>query len=90
MPSPITASSAKKSSLSSSLLQVPGIGAGRAQALLRQFGSLRNIRRASIEELLLVKGMTRPAAEAIKRAFPEETAGRRSRRRSKLCVYENN
>ncbi len=65
----------KKSSLSSSLLQVPGIGAGRAQALLRQFGSLRNIRRASIEELLLVKGMTRPAAEAIKRAFPEETAG---------------
>lgn len=57
------------SHLSSSLLEIEGIGPTRAKALLRQFGSLRNIRRASIEELLLVKGMTRPAAEAIHRHF---------------------
>ncbi len=61
----------KKSALSSTLLDIEGIGPTRAKALLRQFGSLRNIKHASIEELLLVKGMTRPAAEAIKRQLRE-------------------
>ena len=59
----------KGSSLSTSLLEVEGIGPARAQALLRQFGSLRGVQNATIEELLLVKGMTRPAAEAIRRHF---------------------
>ncbi len=59
--------------ISSSLLDIPGIGPTRAKALLRQFGSLRNIRQASVEELLLVRGMTRPAAEAIRRAAIAET-----------------
>lgn len=62
----------KKSSISSALLDVEGIGKTRAQALLRQFGSLQNIRRATIEELLLVKGMTRPAAERLHRALNGE------------------
>ena len=62
----------RKSAISSSLLDVPGIGPTRAKALLRQFGSLRNIRRATIEELLLVKGMTRPVAEAIRHHFSDK------------------
>ena len=51
------------------LTEIEGIGPTRAKALLRQFGSLRGIQNASLEELLLVKGMTRPAAEAIQRYF---------------------
>ena len=62
----------KKSTISTALLSIDGIGETRARALLRQFGSLRNIGRASIEELMLVKGMTRPAAEAIQRHFRKE------------------
>ncbi len=62
----------KNSTISSALLSIDGIGETRARALLRQFGSVRNIGRASIEELMLVKGMTRPAAEAIQRHFCKE------------------
>ena len=59
----------KGSTISTTLLEIEGIGPGRAQALLRQFGSLRGVQNATLEELLLVKGMTRPAAEAIRRYF---------------------
>ena len=59
----------RQSSISTTLLDIDGIGPTRAKALLRQFGSLRNVRNATMEELLLVKGMTRPAAEAIRRPF---------------------
>jgi excinuclease ABC subunit C len=45
---------------------VPGIGARRRSALLRQFGSVEAIRAASVEELAAVPGMTRKAAEALK------------------------
>lgn len=62
----------KKSTVSTTLLQIPGVGPTRARALLRQFGSVRAVRGASLEELLLVKGMTRPAAEQIIRFFAEE------------------
>ena len=62
----------KKSTISTALLSIDGIGETRARALLRQFGSLRNIGRASLEELMLVKGMTRPAAEAILQHFGKE------------------
>lgn len=59
----------KGSSLVTTLTEVEGIGPTRAKALLRQFGSLKGVQNASVEELLLVKGMTRPAAEAIQRYF---------------------
>ena len=59
----------KGNALNSTLLDIEGIGPTRAKALLRQFGSLRGVQNATIEELLLVKGMTRPAAEAIQRYF---------------------
>ena len=59
----------KSSSITSSLTQIDGIGATRARELLRRFGSLKNIGNATVEELLSVKGMTRPAAEAVRRAL---------------------
>ena len=59
----------KTGSLATSLLEIEGIGPTRAKALLRQFGSLRGVQNATTEELLTVKGMTRPAAEAIGRYF---------------------
>jgi excinuclease ABC subunit C len=62
----------KKSTVSTVLTSIDGIGQTRARALLRQFGSVRNIARASTEELLLVKGMTRPAVQAIRDHFDKE------------------
>ena len=62
----------KGQSLHTTLLDVDGIGPTRAKALLKQFGSLRGVQNATVEELLLVKGMTRPAAEAIQRYFQNE------------------
>lgn len=47
------------------LRQVPGIGKKRQEALLRHFGSLERIRKASVDELADVSGMNRKAAEAL-------------------------
>lgn len=65
----------KKAVISSTLLDIEGIGPTRAKALLRQFGSLRGVQQATEQELLLVKGMTRPAAEAIRRYFDQQENG---------------
>lgn len=62
----------KGQSLHTTLLDIDGIGPTRAKALLKQFGSLRGVQNATTEELLLVKGMTRPAAEAIQRYFQDK------------------
>ena len=51
------------------LTEIEGVGKTRAAALLRHFGSVTAVREATLEQLLLVKGMTRPAAEAIFRTF---------------------
>jgi excinuclease ABC subunit C len=58
-----------KRSISSALDDVPGIGPARKRALLRQFGSLKGIREAPVEELASVPGMTRRSAEALKAAL---------------------
>jgi excinuclease ABC subunit C len=58
-----------KSSIKSALDDVPGIGPTRKRALLRQFGSLKGIREAQVEELASVPGMTRTSAEALKAAL---------------------
>ncbi len=50
----------------SQLEDIPGIGPERRKALLKAFGSLKNIREAGVEEIAAVKGMTRKAAEAVK------------------------
>lgn len=47
------------------LTQVPGIGKKRQEALLKHFGSLARIGRASVEELAAVPGMNRKTAEIL-------------------------
>jgi len=49
--------------LHSALADIPGIGERTAQKLLRQFGSIANLRQAGLEEL--AKVVTRPQAERI-------------------------
>jgi excinuclease ABC subunit C len=49
----------------SALEGVPGIGSKRRAQLLRHFGSLKRIKKASLEELLAVPGMTRKSAQAL-------------------------
>jgi excinuclease ABC subunit C len=49
--------------LHSALVDIPGIGERTAQKLLRQFGSLANLREAGLEELCRV--VTRPQAQRI-------------------------
>lgn len=51
--------------------EIPGIGPARKQALLKQFGSVERIRRATADELAQVPGMTRPVAERIADALRE-------------------
>ena len=56
----------RKQTFDSSLDAIPGIGPRRKRALLRQFGSVRGIKEASIEELTSAKGMSRNLATKIK------------------------
>lgn len=54
--------------LSESVLdEIPNIGPKRKQALLQQFGSIDAIRKASLDELLSVKGIPRNVAENIRK-----------------------
>ncbi|MBR5134859.1 MAG: excinuclease ABC subunit UvrC, partial [Clostridia bacterium] len=57
--------------ISTTLTSIPGIGETRAKALLRHFGSVRAVAAATEEQLLLVKGMTAPAASSIVTYFEE-------------------
>ncbi len=54
-----------KRSVASRLEEIPGIGATRRRALLTHFPNVDAIREATMEELLDVPGMNRPAAEAV-------------------------
>jgi excinuclease ABC subunit C len=56
----------KKDAFASVLDGVSGLGPVRRRALVRQFGSVDNIRGATVEELMAVKGITRTVAVAIK------------------------
>ncbi|MBL7165718.1 MAG: excinuclease ABC subunit UvrC [Dehalococcoidales bacterium] len=56
----------RKQTLGSSLDAVPGIGPGRRRALLKQFGSVRAIREATVEELATAKGMSPALAKKVK------------------------
>lgn len=58
-----------KTIVKSQLDEVPGIGPARRQALLKKFGSLKNIKAATIEELSAVQGMNKKAAEMIYNYF---------------------
>ena len=54
-----------KATLESPLESLPGIGKKRRLMLLKQFGSLENIQKASLEELMSLPGITQPLAEKI-------------------------
>jgi len=54
-----------KQSLFSLLEEIPGVGEKRRQALLRHFGSLKAIQKASIEEIRKVGGLPSHAAAAV-------------------------
>lgn len=58
-----------KTRTSSPLEQIPGVGARRRQQLLRQFGGLREVARAGVEDLSRVKGINRHLAQLIYDAF---------------------
>ena len=62
----------RKRVLGSTLTGIDGVGEKRAALLLRHFGSVSAVRSATVEQLAAVKGMTRPAAEAVVRFFEEE------------------
>ena len=55
-----------KSSITSQLESIPGIGPKRRKSLLRHFGSLEQIRKASLTELIGVNGMTTQSAQSVK------------------------
>ncbi len=49
----------------SALEEIPGVGPATAQRLLRQFGSIRRLRKAGVEEIAAVRGVTAAAARAV-------------------------
>ena len=51
----------------SELDDIPGIGEVKKKALLKKFGSVKDIKNASIEELIQVKGINKEIAENIKK-----------------------
>jgi excinuclease ABC subunit C len=55
-----------KVGIASLLDSVPGVGPKRRKTLLDRFGSLDAIRRATVEELTTVPGITRSVAQAVK------------------------
>ncbi|NLN40790.1 MAG: excinuclease ABC subunit UvrC [Clostridiales bacterium] len=58
-----------KDNIRSILEDIPNIGPGRRRALLKHFGSIEAIRRASLEDLIKVDGMNRNAALSIMEYF---------------------
>jgi len=62
--------SLRKNQLKSSVLEeVPNIGKKRRIALYRHFGSLEAIKKATIEDLVSVKGMTKESAKSLLEYF---------------------
>lgn len=59
----------EKITVKSQLDDIPGIGPARRRALLKAFGSLKNIKAASVEELSRVEGMNKKAAEEVYNFF---------------------
>ncbi|MGE5554001.1 MAG: excinuclease ABC subunit UvrC [Betaproteobacteria bacterium] len=65
----------EKRSRGSVLDEVAGVGPRRKRELLRRFGSVAGLRRAGIDELASVPGITRALAEEIWRALHPEAQG---------------
>jgi excinuclease ABC subunit C len=61
----------RKRTLRSALEDVPGVGPKRKRELLKHFGSLKKIKAATLDEIAEAPGMTKAAAQAIKKFFGE-------------------
>ena len=57
--------SRNKKSLQSDISDIPGVGKSRRRALLRHFGSLTAVKKASVEELAKVEGIGQNLAQEI-------------------------
>ncbi len=64
----------KKTSISSTLTSIEGIGETRAKALMKYFKTVAAVSEADLKELEAAPGMTKPAALRVYRFFHEETA----------------
>jgi excinuclease ABC subunit C len=68
----LTASRKKRSSsISSALMEIPGLGEKRVTALLRRFGSAKRLKLASLEEISDVAGIGSALAEEILRQLKQ-------------------
>ena len=55
---------------------IPGLGPKKIDNLLKAFGTVENVKKASVEELSLVKGIHLSLAEDIKRKLEEFSSGK--------------
>jgi excinuclease ABC subunit C len=55
--------------------EIPGVGERRKRVLIRRFGSVKNVRTASVEEIAAVEGIGRTVAEKIHGYLAEHPAG---------------
>jgi excinuclease ABC subunit C len=62
-----------KRTLSSGLDEIPGIGPKRRQALLQEFGSMRRLQEAEVEEIAEVKGFSQKLAQELKSHLAPES-----------------
>ena len=58
-----------KASTQSVLDTIPGIGPKRKRALMRKFGSVKNLREASVSDIAATVGFTERLAETVKRSL---------------------
>ena len=61
----------KKATLRSEINEIPGVGPARKKALLAHFGSIRGVKRAGIQDLMKVEGISEKTAKIIYDTFHE-------------------